>query len=151
MNNSREADAEFAAPVDAPLTLRQARDLARWDPLRVTLALKNTEPPMDAPWVKRLRLKGAIRYVHPINDRNSSGGLRGPLLVAADVPSARVLTPEQKRALVERLVVAWQTTPRQRLGQLFDSACHGQGAEKARELPFVEDAIEQFAERMRDR
>jgi hypothetical protein len=35
-------------------------------------------------------------------------------------PSGRALTPAQKRALIERLLVAWQHAPYLRLGQLLE-------------------------------
>jgi hypothetical protein len=41
-------------------------------------------------------------------------------------PKGRAETPEQKRAIVERLYAAWLARPHQRLGQLVDNAVHTQ-------------------------
>lgn len=39
--------------------------------------------------------------------------------------SDRAETPEQKRAVIERLLAVWLRTPQQRLGQLLDNVCSG--------------------------
>lgn len=40
------------------------------------------------------------------------------------MPSGRARTPEQKRAVIERLYALWLTSPHQRLGQLLVNAAH---------------------------
>jgi hypothetical protein len=124
VNGSQEAEDKFDAPIDPVLTLAQARKRIQRDPLRVTLTIANTEPAMDAPWVRRVRLKGAWLYVHPENERRALAfheGLRNGAALAA--PRGRAVSPDQKRAAIERLLSVWQASHHQRLGQLIVNAC----------------------------
>lgn len=50
--------------------------------------------------------------------------------------NGRAITPEQKRAVVERLLAAWLVVPEQRLGQLI---CNGQSASHVVDVFYVED------------
>ncbi len=64
-------------------------------------------------------------------------------------PPGRALTPALKRELVERLLVAWQKTPHQRLGQLIANTL---GADGDRLFHAEDDVlielVEGFAERV---
>lgn len=54
-----------------------------------------------------------------------------------DLPG-RALTPEQKRAIIERVLVAWEAHPQQRLGQLIVNTL-GRNPAHHESLFFVED------------
>jgi hypothetical protein len=59
----------------------------------------------------------------------------------SDLPK-RSLTPEQKRAIVERVLVAWEKSPQLRLGQMIYSVSYAAltNADNAgRDLFFIED------------
>jgi hypothetical protein len=65
-----------------------------------------------------------------------------------DVPTpnlpGRALTPEQKRAVIERVLAAWEANPQQRLGQLFVNTVHRAVGnftkeEQVQRLYYVED------------
>jgi hypothetical protein len=64
-----------------------------------------------------------------------------------DVPTpnlpGRALTPEQKRAIIERVLVAWEANPQLRLGQLIVNTL-GRNPAHPVSLFFVED--EEIAE-----
>lgn len=69
------------------------------------------------------------------------------------IRSGRPVTPDQKRAIVERVLVAWQRVPFQRLGQLIDNAMRGPDGAQPCDLSDVEDddlaeLVEAFAARM---
>jgi hypothetical protein len=123
LNDSEAAEERFDTPPDPVLTLAQARKRAQRDPLRVTLTVANTEPPMDPPWVRRIRLKGAWMYVHPENERRAVAFQEGLRTGTLGVPRGRAIKPAQKRAALERLLVAWERARHQRLGQLIVKAC----------------------------
>ncbi len=65
-----------------------------------------------------------------------------------DVPTpnlpGRALTPDQKRAIIERVLIAWERSPQLRLGQLVSNAiaietAHAEAADRVRRLYYVED------------
>jgi hypothetical protein len=67
-----------------------------------------------------------------------------------DVPTpnlpGRALTPEQKRAVIDRVLVAWEANPRLRLGQLIVNVIHRSsgGATKEEQVQrfyYVEDEL----------
>ncbi len=79
---------------------------------------------MDAPWVRRIRLKGAWLYVHPENERRALAFHETLRTGTVSTARGRSQTPAQKRALLERLLAAWQRTHhQQRLGQFIVNAC----------------------------
>jgi hypothetical protein len=56
----------------------------------------------------------------------------------------RALTPEQKRAIIERVLVAWEASPQLRLGQLISNSIaietgHAEAADRVMHLYYVED------------
>jgi len=53
----------------------------------------------------------------------------------------RAVTPEQKRAILERIFEAWGKSPQQRLGQLISNSIHGHQEDDTASLYFVEDEI----------
>lgn len=56
-------------------------------------------------------------------------------------------TATDRRALVERLLTAWDRVPQQRLGQLLDNACRGRATAGATETFHVADsALIEFVE-----
>lgn len=65
-----------------------------------------------------------------------------------DVPTpnlpGRALTPEQKRAIIERVLVAWERQPQLRLGQLVNNVIaqatqHAPAEKVVQKLYFIED------------
>jgi len=56
-------------PVDQVRSLEQAIDCWIENPWRVCLTLADDQPPMLAPWRPRMKLDGAVLYVHPANER----------------------------------------------------------------------------------
>jgi len=52
----------------------------------------------------------------------------------------RALTPEQKKAVLDRIYKAWLASPQQRLGQLISNSVHGHREEDGSSLYFVEDS-----------
>lgn len=105
---------------------------------------------MDAPWVRRIRLKGAWIYVHPENERRAVAFQEGLRTGTLGIPRGRAAKPAQKRAAVERLLATWERAEHQRLGQLIVKACGD------RDLFDLEDEdliglLERFSERASDR
>ena len=56
----------------------------------------------------------------------------------------RALTPKMKRAVVERLLLAWEQVPEQRLGQLIDNAFGNRDMFHVEDFDFIEH-VEQRA------
>jgi hypothetical protein len=72
LNSSEAAEDEFARPVDEVFpTVEAALAFFRDNPSRVTINVRSSEPPMPAPWERRMRLRGAWLYVHPENEREA--------------------------------------------------------------------------------
>jgi hypothetical protein len=148
-DSSQAAEEMFDTPVDPILTLEQARKRVQRDPLRVTLTIGNAEPPMDAPWVRRIRLKGASLYVHPENERRALAFHESLRTGALGVQRGRAQTPSQKRALLDRLLAAWQRAHHQRLGQFIVNACGDRDLFSLEDQELVE-LLEALAERKSD-
>jgi hypothetical protein len=74
-----------------------------------------------------------------------------------DIPTpnlpGRALTPEQKRAIIERVLVAWERRPQLRLGQLVNNVIaqatqHASAEKVVQKLYFIEDqALVELLER----
>jgi hypothetical protein len=52
--------------------------------------------------------------------------------------TGRAVTPEAKRAIIERLLAAWLASPHLRLGQLLEGRMHRQGVG---DMFYVEDDV----------
>ncbi len=66
-------------------------------------------------------------------------------------PQGRAVTPEQKRAVIERVYTAWCAQPEQRLGQFIDNACDLADGPRTRiaEDQWLATACELYAKRPR--
>jgi len=53
----------------------------------------------------------------------------------------RALTPEQKKATLDRIYQAWLQAPQQRLGQLISNSVKVHNQEDGSSLYFVEDSV----------
>ena len=63
--------------------------------------------------------------------------------------TGRAITPEQKRAIIERILAAWEKKPALRLGQLLMHAVRAEDPLMpliAAEDEWLADAVEKFAE-----